>query len=186
VNTRRLAAAALVAVLPLAAIACGDKTKDAAPATTTAKKTEKKSSSPTTTADPGPQTSFNDGLAQLQTELAAAKGDVCKLLAVGNSQGSIADPATADEVKAAGDFTADFLKAIADTAPSDGSQQAAADTIRKSAEAIPGKLEAANYDPKLVTGSNGIISGDAELLKALGQYQTAAEAACGVSTTTTP
>ena len=188
-NTRRLAAAALVAILPVAAIACGDDAKGAT-TTTTTKKTEKKSGSSTTSTSAdgaAPATiSFNEGIAQLQAELDAAEGDICKLQNLGSSQGDIADPATKDEVQAAGEFTADYLNAIADATPADGSQKAEADTIHAAAEAIPAQLEAANYDPKLVTGGNSIISGNKELIAALTTVQTSAQATCGGSTTTTP
>lgn len=186
-NTRRLAAAALVAALPFTAIACGDDAKGSA-TTTTAKTSEKKSASPTTSGDgaAAPKISFDEGLAQLEKELEAADGDICKLQNLGSTQGDIEDPATKDEVKAAGQFTADYLNAIADATPADGSQKAEADTIHAAAEAIPAQLEAADFDPKLVTGDNSIISGNQELIAALTTVQTSAQSTCGGAPTTTP
>jgi len=195
VSARRLLAATLLIALPVVTIACGDA--DKASDTTTTTKAEKSSTDKTTTTestagsndtgstpettDTTAKSSFAEGINAAQDELTAAGTDICALAQVSDTLSSVEDPATPDEAKAAGEFIKKYFDAIADTAPA--GQEASSQALKDAGSKLLDQLEAANYDPKLLTEDTTALD-DPAVETALGTFFQATQEQCGETTTT--
>jgi len=148
-KNRSLVAVALLAVLPLSLVACGDDNNDKADTTTTTQKAEstttaKDSSTGDTTEDTVPaEVGFSDGVEKAKDMLADAK-EPCDVWDVNDYLTNVSQPKGADEVKAAVEVTAAMWEKMAETAPE--SLKAEADVFRQMAAEFPKQAEDAGYD----------------------------------------
>jgi hypothetical protein len=167
-SNRTLAAAVLLAVLPLSLVACGDD-NDKADTTTTTAKVESTTTQPSgsddtsdtsDTTDDTTETTvegvgFGEGVDKAQQMLAAAD-DPCAVWDINDYLSTVGQPEGADEVKAAVEVTAALWKKMADTAPD--SLSAEADVFRQMAAEFPQQAEAAGYDFEKIASLDLITS----------------------------
>lgn len=180
---RPMAALIMAATLiaPTVVACSNDDDKATSSTTTTARSTETTTASvapsdgPTTSA-PAP-TPFNEGVAAVNAAIDSSGGDVCKVLAVLDQIGTIADPADATEGKQAVEVIVKFFNSLADSAPAELSAEAA--TIRRTVEKIETEAAQANYDPAILTSETGFTAfQDPEFAAAMGKFSTQAQQQC--------
>ena len=155
-SARRSLALLLVCLTVPALAACGAAGDVDAKGTTTTAASNTTEAPPTTV----PQVPFAEGVATMNNNLEASKGDVCKLVQ-SLSTVNVADPANAEEAKQAVEVVVAYLDAIADAAPDEAA------TLHKAADDFQAEGEAAGYDVSALAESKVMASG--EVSTALGK-----------------
>lgn len=191
-RTRHLVAGVLTAIALLTATACSNDSDVAKPSSSTAKKSE---SSPTTggsastsapdddssTETSTAQRAFGDSIDQLNSDLDAAKGDLCKLFALFDSTSSVEDPSDKAETELAVAYVVRLLNAVADAAPS--SLAGEADAIRSTARSVEDQAKASGYDPEFLASDEFKAFDDASFNTAMQKVSEEATANCAPPTT---
>lgn len=179
---RPMAALIVAATLVIPTLAaCSNDDDKAAPTTTTAP--SRKDTTASTEPPGGPTTSapkatpFNEGVAAVEAAIENSGGDLCKMLAVFDEIGAIADPATAEEGKRAVDVIVKLFNNLADNAPANLSAEAA--TIRQAVETIQTEAAQANYDPKVLRSQTGFSAfQDPDFTNAMNSFYNLAQEQC--------
>lgn len=195
-RTRHLLAGVLAAVALLTATACGNDTDVAKTSSTTAKKSESSSTTsgstpPTTAADDSStetstetstaQRSFRDSIDGLNSDLDAAKGDLCKLFALFDATSTVEDPSDAAETEQAVAYVVRLLNAVADATPAD--LAAEAESIRTTAKNVADQAKASGYDPEFLGSDKFKAFDDAAFNAAMQKLSEQATTGCTPSTT---
>lgn len=191
-RTRHLLAGVLAAVALLTATACGNGTDVAKTSSTTAKKSESSSTTsgstpPTTAADDSStetstaQRSFRDSIDGLNSDLDAAKGDLCKLFALFDATSTVEDPSDAAETEQAVAYVVRLLNAVADATPAD--LAAEAESIRTTAKNVADQAKASGYDPEFLGSDKFKAFDDAAFNAAMQKLSEQATTGCTPSTT---
>lgn len=192
-RTRHLLAGVLAAVALLTATACGPDTDTAKSPSSTAKKSESTSttrrSSPTSTpGDDGSSTEtstaqrpFGDSIGELNSNLDASKGDLCKLFALFDATSTVEDPSDAAETEQAISYVVRLLNAVADAAPA--SLASEADAIRTTAKNVTDQAKASGYDPGFLASDEFKAFDDAAFNSAMQKVSEEASTGCAPSTT---
>lgn len=163
---------AVLAALTLLAGACGGSDKaDDTKKTTTTEKNGAPSTAPPSTMDDG---AFSAGISKAEAAMTDAGKDPCKVMSA--FQGmvtTVAAPANAAQRKQAGLLQIKFLRAIADTAPSNLSKEAA--TLREAADKVQKEGEETNWSedfmksPKSLKGSKDYEKASTALVTAMSE-----------------
>ncbi len=175
-RTATLPLVALVAVGALLLGACSSDDDASSKKTTT---TEAKGGSKSTTTTISKE-EWDSKFAAAKGKVDDAKGDVCQLLAVSTGLDDLPNPTTAAQGKDAVDLLVTLLNDIADTAPPENAQAAAA--IRKTADAMRKEGEDSNYSDKFLAGPKALE--DSEFGSAMQTFSSVAQTKCGTTSTT--
>ena len=138
-SARRTLALLLACLALPALVACSDDDGDGAKATTSTAASDGKPTASTEPPTTQPQVPFAEGVSQMNANLEAARGDVCKLVSA-LSAVNVANPSTPDEAREAVKVVVGYLDALADAAPDE------AGPLHKAADDFEAEAEAAGYE----------------------------------------
>jgi len=154
--------------------ACGDDSPTDNAARTTTSNAPGSTIATTTLAPPA---SFAEALTAAEAQIDAAGTDECKLMGLGNWISAFPSPATRDEVHQAVTTIARYLRALADSAPSELSDVST--QLRRSADDVTQQAEAVGFDPATANSPSGLTAlGSQELSKAMARLTQDATTRC--------
>ena len=196
-RSRHVLAGLLTALALFTVAACSNDSDVASATSSTAKGSaspttggDTESTAPSTTVTSGtdevPPTSvarrpFADAIDQLNSDLDAAKGNICKLFVLFDSTTTVEDPSDKAETEQAIAYVVRLLNAVADAAPANLAAEATA--IRSTATKVQEEAKAAGYDPAFLASDEFKAFDDASFNAAMLKFSDQARAGCTPSTT---